>query len=82
MQINLKLKLIDQPEKVVIAKAPELVAFESEYNISVAALEKDIRYTYLLFFAWHAEKRTGATQLEFMDWVATVETVEAEQAKK
>jgi hypothetical protein len=82
MQINLKLKLIDQPEKTVIAKAAELVAFENQYNLSVATLEKDIRYTYLLFFAWHAEKRTGATALEFNDWVNNVESVEAVETKK
>lgn len=82
MQINLSLTRTGEPKKTVVAKAPEFVAFESEFNISVSALEKEFRYTHLCFFAWHVEKRTGVTQLDFAEWVNGVEEVEAEPVKK
>lgn len=82
MKINLQVKFVDGSDKVIIANAADLVAFESKYDMSVARLEKDVKLTHLLFLAWHAEKRTKATTLEFDTWVESVEGVEAQEAKK
>lgn len=82
MKINLQVKFVDGSDKMIIANAADLVAFESKYDMSVARLEKDVKLTHLLFLAWHAEKRTKATTLEFDTWVESVEGVEAQEAKK
>jgi hypothetical protein len=29
-----------------------------------------------VWLAWHSQKRTGATNLDFMDWVATLDEIE------
>lgn len=82
MQINLQIKFADQTEKTITATAADLIAFESEFNLSVAKLENEVRLTHLLFIAWHAEKRTKTTGLEFQPWVETVESIEAKETKK
>lgn len=82
MKINLLVKFVDGSDKLIIANAADLVAFESKYDMSVARLEKDVKLTHLLFLAWHSEKRTKATTLEFDTWVESVEGVEAQEAKK
>lgn len=82
MQINLQLEYADTTKKLVVAKAADFVAFETEFNISIAKLEQEVKYTHLLYLAWHAEKRTKATELSFEDWVNQVESIEAEPAKK
>lgn len=82
MQINLQIKFADQTDKTITATAADLIAFETEFNLSVAKLESEVRLTHLLFLAWHAEKRTKATGLDFNAWVETVEGVEAKETKK
>lgn len=81
MQINLLITYPGLEPKQVVAVAPEIVAFESHFNLSVAALEKEVRYTYMCFLAWHVEKRTGATNLDFDSWVNTIELVTGEEKK-
>jgi hypothetical protein len=51
-----------------------MVAFEDKYNLSIAKLE-EARMGWLLFLAWHSEKRRKATELDFEAWLDTVETV-------
>lgn len=82
MIINLQIEYADNTKKLVTAKTADFVAFETEYNISIAKLEQEVKYTHLLYLAWHAEKRTKATDLSFTDWVNEVESIEAEPVKK
>jgi hypothetical protein len=82
MQINLQITYADGAEKTVKAIAADLVAFESEYDISIQRLEQNLKLTHLLFLAWNAEKRTRQTALEFLPWVETVESVTPVETKK
>ena len=82
MNINLLLTYTDGNAKELTAKAVDLVAFESRFDLSIARLENNIRMTHLFFLAWHVEHRTGATKDEFEKWLETVETIEAQPAKK
>ena len=68
MNINLLLTYTDGNAKELTAKAVDLVAFESRFDLSVARLENNIRMTHLFFLAWHVEHRTGATKDEFEKW--------------
>ena len=82
MNINLKIIFADETEKSVNAVAADLVAFESEYDLSIASLQKTVKLTHLLFIAWHVEKRTGGTKDEFMKWIESVSSVAADDTKK
>ena len=82
MQISLQLTYADGTEKTVSAMAADLVAFETKFDLSIARLESNIKLTHLLFIAWAAEKRTGATKDDFEKWVESVETVGMADTKK
>jgi len=82
MIINLQISYSDNTTKEIAAKAADIVAFEERYDISMVNLQKEVRLTHLLFLAWHAEKRSGATKDEFDKWVESVEGVEAVDPKK
>lgn len=80
--ISLQISYVDGTTKQVVAGAPEIVAFESKFDLSIARLEKDFRLTHLFFLAWNSEKRSGGTDLDFEAWLPTVESVEAGEQKK
>ncbi len=82
MQINLQLEYTDGTKKTVTARPSDFVAFETKFNLSIAKLEQEVKFTHLLFLAWHVEKRTKATELEFDNWVDSVDTIQAEEQKK
>lgn len=82
MNFNLQVKFEDGTTREAIGKAVDIVAFEQNFNMSMAALQKDTRMEHLFWLAWHVEKRTGATGLEFMKWLETVEIVQAFDPKE
>ena len=53
----------------------DFIAFENHFDKPVSALESG-RLTYLFFLAWTASHRTGATALQFDEWVVDVLSVE------
>jgi len=76
MRINLQLTFTDETTKEITCNAADLVAFEDKYNISSAKLGGgETKLSYLLFLAWHSEKRTGATKDNFDKWLETIESV-------
>ena len=82
MQINLQITYEDTTVKEVTAIAADLVAFESKFDLSIARLEKDVKLTHLLYIAWHVEKRTKDTGLDFEPWVETVAGIGIADTKK
>jgi len=82
MNFNLLVKYLDGTEKEVAGRASDVVAFESQFDLSIAALDKNLRLTHLFFLAWHSEKRTEATKLTFEKWLDTVDSVEAALPKE
>jgi len=75
MRIILRAEFVDGTSKEITANAADLVAFETEYDLSVSALSKDPKVTHLLWLAWHSENRRKETKLEFTDWLDLVESV-------
>lgn len=75
MRINLQLEYSDGTKRMVACNAADLVAFEDKFNVSVMKLGEDPRIGWLLFLAWHSEKRTGNTADDYDKWLDTVETV-------
>jgi hypothetical protein len=80
MRINLRIDFIDGKSKEVTASAADLVRFEREFEISVSALEKETKFTHLLYLAWSSEFRRKETAKDFDDWIQDVEMVSAGEA--
>jgi hypothetical protein len=82
MQVSLQVTYNDGTSKDLKAVATDLVAFESYFSLSIARLEQNLMLTHLLFMAWHVEKRTKQTDLEFESWIESVESITAVEEKK
>lgn len=77
MKITLRIDFVDGTNKDVLCSAPEFVAFEDKFNLSITRLEKELKFTHLLFMGWHAMHRQKLTTLDFDAWVETVDTAGA-----
>lgn len=80
LSISMIVKVQGSEPRTATAIPADLVAFEREFSKSITSIQSDVYLTDLLWLAWHAEKRTNATGLEFDAWVETVETVETSEA--
>jgi hypothetical protein len=77
VKIVLRLTFADGTIKDVVCNASDLVAFENEFDVSVATLAGgNTRISHLLWLAWHSQTRTKATALEYEAWLDTIESVE------
>lgn len=76
LAISMIVKVQNAEPRKATAIPADMVAFEREFSKSVTSLQDNVYLTDLLWLAWHAEKRTNATGLDFDAWVETVETVE------
>lgn len=81
MNFNLLVTFLDGTSSEVSGIAADLVAFESQFDISVSRLNADMKITHLLWLGWHVLKRTGETKHTFDKWVESVEGVEAASPK-
>lgn len=77
MKINLRVEFNDGTSKEVTCSAADLVAFETKYELSVTALDTQVKFTHLLFLAWTSEKRRKETAKDFESWIEDVATVGA-----
>ena len=77
MKINLQLTFDNGNTKDIVCNAADMVAFEDKYNVSISSLTQSPKMSYMLFLAWHSEKRTGATKESFEKWLESVEMVGA-----
>lgn len=80
--LNLQITFLDGETVTVSAIAPDLVAFESHFDMSVAALADKVRLTHMFFLAWHVLKRTKKTEMPFEEWVETISMVNEAPVKK
>jgi hypothetical protein len=74
MKITLLIEYADGTKKEVTVSAADMVAFENKYDISIARLD-EARISWLLFLAWHSEKRRKETDLDYEAWLDTVDSV-------
>ena len=81
MNFSLKITFLDGTNREVSGIAADLVAFEAQFDLSVARLNQDMKITHLLWLGWHVLKRTGETKEGFDKWVESVEGVEASNPK-
>lgn len=79
MKINLRLDYATGESKEISCNAADLVKFETKFDLSVASLEKNVKFTHLCFLAWCAETRTKATDKDFDTWMESVAMVGASE---
>lgn len=79
MKINLRLDYANGDSKEIVCSAADLVKFETKFDLSVASLEKNLKFTHLCFLAWCSETRTKATDKDFDAWMETVALVGASE---
>jgi len=80
--IELAIAFVDGSREEVSCIAADLIAFETKFDLSVARLQKEVRFTHLAFLGYAALKRTGKTSDEFEVWAQSVAGVEEVAAKK
>ena len=74
MKITLQITFLDGTIHDVLVSAADMVAFEDKFNLSIAKLD-EARISWLLFLAWHSEKRRKETDKTYEEWIDLVETV-------
>ena len=74
MKLTLRIEFADGTHKDVLVSAADMVAFEDKFNVSIAKLD-DPRIGWLLFLAWHSEKRRKQTGAEYEQWLELVDSI-------
>jgi len=77
LKINLRIEFNDGASKEVTCSAADLVKFENHFDISIAVIESQMRYTHMMFLAWASEFRRKETGKDFDAWCEDVASVEA-----
>jgi hypothetical protein len=75
MKMQLRVTYNDGAGADVTVSAPDLVAFEREFDRSVARFESEVKFTDLVWLAWHRLKRDGKAG-DFDPWLETVDGIE------
>jgi hypothetical protein len=74
MKLTLRIEFADGTHKDVLVSAADMVAFEDKFNVSIAKLD-DPRIGWLLFLAWHSEKRKKQTESNYEEWLELVDSM-------
>lgn len=80
MKIPLTVEYAGGTSKEIFAGAADMVAFENKFDVSIGTITDSPRMTHLYYLAWHCEKRTKGTNLEFEPWLETVEAITGSDA--
>jgi hypothetical protein len=75
MKMNLTVKYDDGATAEVVVSAVDFVAFEQEFNRSVARFEAEFKFTDMCWLAWHSLGRRDKNLGEFMAWMEKVDEV-------
>lgn len=74
MKLTLRIEFADGTHKDILVSAADMVAFEDKFNVSISKLDEP-RMGWLLFLAWHSEKRKKATTDDYEKWLESVESI-------
>ena len=74
MRIALKVAYVDGREQAVMVSAPDLIAFERQFDKPMTVIGTG-RMEYLWWTTWHAAKRRNLTDLDFDAWINTVDAL-------
>jgi hypothetical protein len=80
MDMTFKIKPKGAAEDTVKSELVDLIAWEERFEKSSVTLSQGNFFARdYVWLAWHAAHRQGKTNLDFMDWVATLEDIEQDQ---
>jgi hypothetical protein len=81
MKLNLRVEFLDgRVVDPVSVQMPDMLKFEEKFSISISALEREQKLTYIVFLAWAALSRQKLTEKPFDEFIETVELVTASEA--
>lgn len=81
MQLKFKIKYLDgSATDSSVASVADQVAFERQFDRSIATLSDDFRLTDMCWLAWSGLQRKKDVG-EFDDWLTRVETVEIDNGE-
>jgi hypothetical protein len=75
MRMKLNVTYADGSGVEAIVSAPDFVAFEREFDRSVARFETEVKFTDICWLAWHRLNREG-TAGDFDKWLENLDSVE------
>jgi hypothetical protein len=81
MKITLRITFLDGTSRDAQVSAADMVAFENKFDISIAKLD-EARIGWLLFLAWHSEKRRKLTDKSYEVWIDDVDSIGADEDPK
>ena len=77
MELQFRIKETGKDAIVVRAALVDIVAWEDRFERPSSTMGGDSIFARdFVWLAWHSQHRTGATTLDFMDWVATLDDIE------
>lgn len=77
MELQFRIKETGKESVLVRAALVDIVAWEDRFERPSSTMGGDSIFARdFVWLAWHSQKRTGATALDFMDWVATLDEIE------
>ena len=77
MELQFRIKETGKESVVVRAALVDIVAWEDRFERPSSTMGGDSIFARdFVWLAWHSQHRTGATTLDFMDWVATLDDIE------
>jgi len=77
MELQFKIKETGKESVLVRAALVDIVAWEDRFERPSSTMGGDSIFARdFVWLPWHSPKRTGATALHFMDWVATLDEIE------
>lgn len=81
MKLNLRIEFLDgRIIDPVSVQMPDMLKFEEKFSISISALEREQKLTYIVFLAWAALHRQKLTDKAYDDFVELVALVTASEA--
>lgn len=75
MRMKLSVTYLDGSGADAIVSAPDFVAFEREFDRSVARFESEIKLTDICWLAWHRLSRSGNVG-DFDTWLDKLDNIE------
>jgi hypothetical protein len=82
MKINLRVEYVSGEAIEASATAPDLVAFEDKFSLSVTKLESEMKFTHLVWLAWTSLHRSKKVSQDFEAWLETVASVGPSETPK
>jgi hypothetical protein len=80
MRLGFEVTYADGNTEKVVCGAPDFIAFENKFEVSITKLKDDQRFGWLAFLVWNALRRSKKTDKTFEDWCDSIEVIAGDDA--